>query len=273
MTESNNPTQQQLNDSWITTNHLSADAQRIYGDKSVMQYWHDLADQYGKQMIFTEIGYASADGANKAPGWLGSSDVVDTNEQNMAYKSLFNAVENYGGKWLAGAFLWSYQGFKDSSPADGVAPTDYTPQGKPANDTITANYSSPEHVTGVTLTGAAGADNLQGGYNNDTISGGAGNDTIWGGKGNDTLTGGAGADHFQFESDSGKDTIKDFDPTQDVIELKTNVNGMVLGTFTDLQSHMTQVGNDTVIDLGAGASITLTGVMKGALTASDFVFN
>ena len=70
-------------------------------------------------------------------------------------------------------------------------------------------------VTGVTLTGGAGYDNLVGG---------AGNDVITGGGGADSLTGGAGADTFKYvaASDStaqGYDIIQDFQHGVDAIDL------------------------------------------------------
>lgn len=70
-----------------------------------------------------------------------------------------------------------------------------------------------------TLTGGANADVLLGGYGDDTLSGGGGRDILNDGDGQDTLTGGAGADLFRLSSDSKEDTITDFDPSTDTIDL------------------------------------------------------
>lgn len=61
---------------------------------------------------------------------------------------------------------------------------------------------------------------------NDTITGSRGNDTINGYAGNDTLTGGAGADNFRFTTTLGAnniDTIKDFNPIADTIQLENAI--------------------------------------------------
>lgn len=76
------------------------------------------------------------------------------------------------------------------------------------------------------LIGGGGGDVLFGGRGNDLIRGGRESDTITGGNGADRLTGGASVDVFVFEAatDStadwaGRDTITDFDPGTDRIDL------------------------------------------------------
>lgn len=70
-----------------------------------------------------------------------------------------------------------------------------------------------------TLTGGNGDDLLTGGAGDDRLTGGAGRDVIIDGAGNDMLTGGSGADRFVMEFDNQPDTINDFDPSEDVIDL------------------------------------------------------
>jgi Ca2+-binding RTX toxin-like protein len=69
------------------------------------------------------------------------------------------------------------------------------------------------------LTGGDDADILAGGGGNDTLSGGAGDDVLMDGAGEDQMTGGAGADIFVISADGVRDTIIDFDVTQDRIDL------------------------------------------------------
>jgi Tol biopolymer transport system component len=70
------------------------------------------------------------------------------------------------------------------------------------------------------MVGNGGRDLLIGGAGNDWMHGGGGDDILVGGTGNDTLTGGRGSDLFVFKTLRDRvDTIKDFNPTEDLIDL------------------------------------------------------
>ena len=89
--------------------------------------------------------------------------------------------------------------------------------------------------------------------------------------GADTLTGAGANDVFVFAQPIGNDTIHNFNPASDKIDLVgfTNING-----FSDIQADISQdSGGDAVITLASGETITLHGVSAAALSASDFVFN
>ncbi|MEO1151823.1 MAG: calcium-binding protein, partial [Pseudomonadota bacterium] len=74
------------------------------------------------------------------------------------------------------------------------------------------------------------------------------------------------------EDGFGNDVITDFD--QDNAFEFIDLSGVTAITdFTDLaDNHLMQVGMDTVIDDGAGNTITLIGVDIADLDASDFLF-
>jgi serralysin len=189
----NDPTVSQIVDAWVKP-HFNSWVLDKHGGKSVVDYYKALSEQYGKQVIFTEVGYKSMDGANKDPGIFGGDGVVDFKEQVDCYKALFEVIEDHGGQWLAGAFLWSYYSFENPMAERGVSWADYTTQHKPANATVTEHYSGPAHRTGRVWNGTNGADKLDGGYHNDTLNGAGGNDTLWGGAGQDRINGGDGND-------------------------------------------------------------------------------
>jgi hypothetical protein len=71
------------------------------------------------------------------------------------------------------------------------------------------------------LVGKDGDDYLDGYGGNDKLEGGKGNDYFYNDFGNDVFTGGAGADTFAFYPDlyTGVDTITDFNPLQDTIQV------------------------------------------------------
>ncbi len=73
--------------------------------------------------------------------------------------------------------------------------------------------------TGGLLAGTPFDDILIGGPGGDVLSGAAGDDLIVDGSGTDTLIGGPGADVFIFDADGETDTITDFDPALDRIDL------------------------------------------------------
>jgi len=107
-----------------------------------------------------------------------------------------------------------------------------------------------------TLDGGDGNDQVRGGQGDDSISGGAGGDYISGDRGNDTETGGAGADIFHSFSGAGIDRVLDFHLGEgDRVMLDPGT------AFT-----VSQVGADTVVDMGNGDQLILVGVQMSTLT-------
>jgi serralysin len=204
-----NPTVDEMVDALTKPHFNSWVRDTLHGGKSIVDYYKALSEQYGKKVLFTEVGYRSLDGTTTDPGVFGGSQDAppDFQEQVDAYTALFKVMENYGGQWLAGSFLWSYYSFENPMEERGVSWTDYTTQHKPANVTITTHYSSPAYTTGIVWNGTALADRLDGGYHNDTLNGGGGNDRLWGGKGNDILSGGTGNDIYYV--DAAGDQVKE----------------------------------------------------------------
>jgi Ca2+-binding RTX toxin-like protein len=109
-----------------------------------------------------------------------------------------------------------------------------------------------------TLQGGSGAEILRGGQGNDSISGGGGADWLSGDKGNDTIAGGAGADTFHTFSGAGIDRVTDFNPAEgDRVQVDVGAAWTV-----------SQVGSDTVIDMGGGDQMVLVGVQMSTLTGA-----
>ena len=275
MSAIDNPTVDQMVDAWIKPHFNSWIRDTLHGGKSAVDYYKSLSEQYGKQILFTEVGFRSADGANKDPGNFNLGTVYDPREQVDAYTALYKVMENYGGRWLGGAFLWSWLSFADPMAEKDVPWTDYTPQHKPAYDTITAHYSGPDHGTGIVWNGTAAADKIDGGYHNDTLNGAGGNDTLWGGGGtdliggnggSDRLVGGAGDDVYEI-NDSGDTVVEDPGPSSgsDTVrstidyQLGANVEHLQLvgstahdGTGNALANRLTGNDEDNVLEGGAG---------------------
>lgn len=118
------------------------------------------------------------------------------------------------------------------------------------------------------LHGGGGNDDLDGGFGSDRLFGGNGNDELDGDSGNDLLVGGKGADRFIFDENAGRDLIRDFTAGSDRIEIDIDgVNSFAALDITD------NARGHAVIDFGGGDSVTLKGVAKATLAASDFIFD
>jgi len=122
--------------------------------------------------------------------------------------------------------------------------------GDDGNDIVWGNLGND------TCDGGNGDDQCRGGQGDDSVTGGAGNDFISGDRGNDTVAGGAGADIFHTFSGAGIDRVLDFHLAEgDRVQVDPGT------VFT-----VTQVGADTVIDMGNGDQMILVGVQMSTLT-------
>jgi hypothetical protein len=102
-----------------------------YGQNMVAAYRNWQAS-HGKPVIFTEIGYRSADGTNRAPWDYQATAPYDPGEQADCYAAAFEVFAGES-QWMKGAFWWDW-----SVPPPSAADTDYTPRGKPAEQVLRA---------------------------------------------------------------------------------------------------------------------------------------
>jgi hypothetical protein len=89
----------------------------------------------GMKVVFTEVGYRSADGTSRAPWDFSSPWGLDPQEQADCYEAMFSALWNES--WWSGAFLWNWE---TDPNAGGPSDTGYTPQGKPAEHVLRSYY-------------------------------------------------------------------------------------------------------------------------------------
>lgn len=129
------------------------------------------------------------------------------------------------------------------------------------------------------LAGAGGNDSIAGGSGADRLWGGAGNDKLYGGWGHDKLNGGAGNDlmvgregNDVFVFSGGDDTVRDFNAYNSAEDIDLSRAQGIFG-FNDLRAnHMSQRGENVLIEDAAGNSMLLRNVNINALGADDFLF-
>ena len=128
-----------------------------------------------------------------------------------------------------------------------------------------AAFVLPDFVENLQLmwTGISGRGNAL----DNIITGGEGSQTLDGGAGNDVLTGGAGADTFVVRRGNGSDVVTDFQAGTDKVLLQD----FALYGFAAVKAALSQVGADTVLNLGGGERLVLRNIQAGALTAQDFL--
>jgi Ca2+-binding RTX toxin-like protein len=121
------------------------------------------------------------------------------------------------------------------------------------------------------LLGRLGRDDLYGDAGADRLFGEAGDDLLNGGAGNDSLRGGDGRDTFEFEGGAGHDTIGDFQRREDVIDF----TAFAFTSFAEVLAAATfdRSKNATVIELGGGDRVELSGVRLSDLSASNVTWD
>jgi len=125
LTNRTNPTRGELIRAWSSN---------LNGQNMLAAYrnWHSSIN---RPVIFTEIGYRSMDGTNRAPWDWNASAAYDPGEQADLYAVAFQ-VWAQERDWMRGVFWWSWD-----VPVPSATDTGYTPRLKPAGDIVTTQYA------------------------------------------------------------------------------------------------------------------------------------
>jgi hypothetical protein len=97
-------------------------------------YWLNtitqLSEIHGKPVILSEVGFMSRSNAAQNPGDFSGNFAVDYNVQDMCYRSLLSQACKFNS--VKEIFFWQWElGTSQNNKAG-----DYTPEGKPAENTI-----------------------------------------------------------------------------------------------------------------------------------------
>ena len=91
--------------------------------------------KFNKKILFTEFGYRNSNHAGEAP-WKETNNEINNVAQANAYDALFQMMTQQ--PWFAGGFAWKW--YADDYHKRAKNNIDYTPQGKPALETIKKWY-------------------------------------------------------------------------------------------------------------------------------------
>lgn len=119
-------------------------------------------------------------------------------------------------------------------------------------------------VSGGSVIGTVADDQLVGSDLDDTLIGGAGDDIVFDGTGQDVLSGGAGQDLFVLHADGQQDTITDYNPLEDKLDLSA------WDFLYDVsQLTITSTGDGAILSYG-DENLVIHAENGAPLTASDF---
>ncbi len=271
---------------WTTESSNAYDAS-VMNNMSPVGFYQSLSAEYGKPILFTEIGYQSINDTNELEGAFGTSNWVDSQQQSQALEAFFSTFSRNGGNWFEGAYLWNWE----ANPS-GVLAGDFSVQGKPGvnivdfwyglkadaqsgaqvPDTATGSSNSISVGNGDALNvvgdgnqislGANAAVNVSGQGNTVTMTGG--NNLVQTSGATEVTLNGAGATVIL---NGDGDSITTAKRAQDGLAVSSNNSTVTLSgasdalTLTGNGSSINLTGtNDTLSVLGTGNTINVSGV-------------
>ncbi len=111
------------------------DGPGLYGRSAYLDLFRDIAGKYGKQILFTEIGVRSVEGALVRPwDYEKSYTFADFGVQTAFYEALMQIACEQNDGWLAGMYLWGWRVDAEPKGKDWIA--DYSIEDKPAAGVI-----------------------------------------------------------------------------------------------------------------------------------------
>jgi len=126
LTDKPNPSREELVQGWS----------RNRNGENMVAAFRNWQASHGKPVLFTELGYRSADGTNRAPWDWEATAASDPGEQADCYDAAFR-VWSQQTAWMRGILWWAWD-----VPVPAANHTGYTPRNKPA-ETVLRTWQSP----------------------------------------------------------------------------------------------------------------------------------
>lgn len=134
LTSQSDPTLAQLVAAW----------RRNSGKLDIVGMVTNFYNAHQKPIIFTEIGYKSAAGANTEPWNYSHAGAYDPTEQRNCIDAALTVWSQWSD-WMKGMFWWDWP-----VPPPSSTDTDYNPRGKPAADLLRVWQAPPDPRNAVT---------------------------------------------------------------------------------------------------------------------------
>jgi serralysin len=120
LTDKHNPSREELVRGWS----------RNRNGENMVAAFRNWQASHGKPVLFTELGYRSADGAARSPWDWEAAAPYDAGEQADCYEAAFQ-VWSQQASWMRGILWWSWD-----VPMPGPNDPGYTPRNKPAEQVL-----------------------------------------------------------------------------------------------------------------------------------------
>jgi len=128
LSEKRNPTVSEIKSEW----------------QPVKEKLKGFSEEYNKVILFTEFGYQSVDYTTDGHWKYGRGDrEINLQAQADAYRAVFETF--WDEPWFGGGFLWKW--FDQHERRGGPDDTRYTPQNKPAEETIRRWYGQERYTS------------------------------------------------------------------------------------------------------------------------------
>jgi hypothetical protein len=156
LTNQDDPSVSQLEAAWTDSTES--------GGFNAVAALKNLNSQYGKPVVFTEVGYESSKGTNETP-YAQISNGYDPTEQEDCYTAFFN-VFSAQSSWMKGVFWWDLQ-----LPVPGSNDQSWVMYGKPAGTVVLPQWFGGASSPSFTLSRSASSLSVtQGSSATDTIT-------------------------------------------------------------------------------------------------------
>lgn len=121
----------------LTDSRSPTRAELVRAWQPVLQKLEALSRRHRRPVVFTEIGYRSAEGSGWRQWEIPRDAPVSLDAQTNAYEAFFEAV--WPQPWVAGAYPWKWFSYVGHGAVDG---NDYDFESKPAAEVIRKAYSA-----------------------------------------------------------------------------------------------------------------------------------